>query len=787
MIANNLLFSLRCEWNRWANQRGKLSAIVIGFAVTCVLAALSLYLGDKLFFSNPHWVQSSERFYTLSTAYDDGRQSGTSRQSIDYLDSLSNVDDVSWLMPKRFDLQSSDHPLNNPLALVFDNTLIDMLALPFPNGQPLEEGVWLSERFWRESLASDSDVIGSYLTHSRIPTGIQIKGILPASINSIGPWQPDVWLPSAYLQYTTPFSSENAILVDRFLRAMPEYYGLFTTNQKVDVDQFTALMKEADLSVSGMSMQGTGAQLKVYEGIQFNAPASQAMISQWQILVLLVVTLAFIFALSTIMIHSSRSILFQQELNTFQLLGARFHHLLQGSAAASALQLIVIATLSILLLLPFSQTSFELFGFAEITSTVTSFELLQFWLSAFCSVAVIFLLCTLLPLTALKNRMLFSRMVGTLRSRSQLVLGQVNLIIQITVALVALSFSFSLIYTQFSNFHALGFNAETVSFDIKRRGGTLPVRALDMASAVNNESVTIALSTRPFNDAVSIANEIISNQAPPQVEVHYVTANYFDVIQANVLELEKPWRFGVVINRSAAKQLAGNDDIATLIGSPIELGRIMGRHTIAGIVDDVAHTGRFSGQKPTAYLLVSNDNNSDLNTVYMSADVTDSHIKQVQQSLASHLVEPSFSSKNQLADIVWHYERRHISLILFSVLLVLIISLSTSVNISYQVKMRLALEQHEYGLLRAIGVPESVLFIRNFQHPFIALAISVVLAVCLFAGIKLIIGQLGLTLLPSVTGALLATGLLVFIILLSATVPTIKLIRTPISELLKTT
>ncbi|WP_404408787.1 hypothetical protein LG272_11670 [Pseudidiomarina marina] len=787
MITNNLLFSLRCEWNRWANQRGKLSALLIGFAVTCVLTALSLYLGGKLFFSNPHWVQSDERFYTLSMAYEDGRQSGISRQSIDYLHSLSSIDNASWLMPKRFDLQSSEYQLNNPLALVFDDTLISLLDVPFPKGQSMEAGVWLSERFWKESFAGDSNVIGSYLTHPRIPTGIQIKGILPASIDSIGPWQPDVWLPSTYLQYTTPFSSENAILVDRFLRAMPEYYGIFTTNQEIDVEKFTALMNEADLSVSGMSMQATGAKLKVYEGIQLDYPATQAMITQWQILVLLVVTLAVIFALSTIMIHSSRSILFQQELNTFQILGARFHHFIQTSATASVIQLIIIAILSIVMLLLLSTPTLKLFGFTDITSTVTSFELLKFWLSAFCLVALIFSLCSLLPLTALKNRMLFSRMVGTLRSRSQLILGQVNLISQITVALVALSFSFSLIYTQFSNFHPLGFNAETVSFDIKRRGGTVPLRAIEMESAGNNESANIAFSTRSFNDAVSIANENISNQSPPQVDVHYVSANYFDVIQAKVMELEKPWKFGVVINRSAAKQLAKERDISTLIGAPIELGKIMGRHTITGIVNDIAHTGRFSGLKPTAYLLVDNDNSSDLNTVYMSSDVTDSEIEQVQQSLASHLVGPKFSSTNQLADSVWRYEQRTISLVLFSVLLVLIISLSISVNISYQVKMRLALEQHEYGLLRAIGAPETALFSRSFQHPFIALAISMLLAVCLFAGLKVIIGQLGLSLLPSINGALLATGLLLLIILLSASVPTIKLIRKPISELLKTT
>lgn len=785
MITNNVLFSLRCEWNRWEHQRGKLSAILIGFALVCMLTAIALLLGDRLFLSNPQWVQSNERFYTLSTAFEDGRQSGTSRQSIDYLSSLASVDEASWLMAKRFDVKSSEHQLNNPLAIVFDEALISLLAIPFPMKQSIEEGAWLSNRYWRETFASDSDVVGSYLSHPRIPTGIQVKGVLPPSMDSIGPWQPDIWLPDSYLQYTTPFASENAILVDRFLRAIPEYYGIFTVDRDIDVTQLTSIMKDTDLSVSGMSMQGTGAALEIFEGVELNNPITQAMKTQWQILVLLVITLAFIFSLSTIMIHSSRSVLFQQELRTFQILGARFKDFLKASAVASTIQLLTIAILSIALLATLNKAIFEYFGFSELTSTVTSFDLLTYWFSAFCLVTAIFIVCSLLPLTALKNRMLFSRMVGTLRSKSQLLFGQINLVIQITVALVALSLSFSLINNQLSSFHSLGFNPETLTFEISRQGGTLPLQNMEMESATHNNPIGIAFSTRPFNDAVSVANEQISDQALPQIDVHYVTANYFDVLQADILKLEEPWRFGVVINKAAANQLATELEVATLIGRPIELGKIMGRHTIVGVVNDLAHTGRFAGRKPTAYLLVDDDSSSDLNTVYLSASATHNQIQEAQKMLASSLVTPNFSTTRELAEIVWPYERRNINLVFFSTLLVLIISLSIFVNLSYQVKMRLALEQHEYGLLRAIGAPDASLLIRSFRHPFLALVISTLLATCLFAGVKLIIEQSSLTLVPSVFGALSAVGLLFIIILLAVTRPLMKLIRKPISELLK--
>ncbi|SFR46144.1 hypothetical protein SAMN04488070_1263 [Pseudidiomarina maritima] len=785
MITNNILFSLRCEWNRWDSQRGKLGAILLGFSFVCMLTAISLLLGDRLFFSNPPWVQNNERFYTLSTAFEDGRQSGTSRQSIDYLSSLASVDEASWLMAKRYDIKSSEHQLNTPLAIVFDEALISLLAIPFPKNQSIEEGVWLSNRYWKETFSSDSDVVGSYLSHSRIPTGIQVKGVLPPSMDSIGPWQPDIWLPGSYLQYTTPFASENAVLIDRFLRAIPEYYGVFTTDRDIDVTQLTSIMKDADLSVSGMSMQGTGAALEVFEGVELNNPVTQAMKTQWQILILLVITLAFIFSLSTIMIHSSRSVLFQQELRTFHVLGARFQDILKSSAVASAIQLLIIAILSIFLLLTLYTATLEYFGFLEFSATVTSFDLFKYWLSAFCLVTAIFIFCTLLPITALKNRMLFSRMVGTIRSKTQLMLGQVNLIIQITVALVALNFSFSLINNQLSSFHSLGFKPETLTFEINRQGGTLPLQTMEKAAATHNNPIEIAFSTRPFNDAVTVANEQISDQAPPQIDVHYVTANYFDVLQANILKLDEPWRFGVVINKAAANQLAPDQEVAALIGRPIELGKIMGRQTIIGIVDDLAHTGRFSGRKPTAYVLVKNDTHSDVNTAYLSAGPTRHQIQEAQQMLAATLVTPNFSTTKQLGEVVWSYEQRNMNLVFFSILLVLTISFSIFVNLSYQVKMRLALEQHQYGLLRAIGAPNSSLLMRGFRQPILALAISTLLATCLFAGIKLIIEQSSFAIQPSVIGALLAVGLLSIIILLAVIRPMMKLIRKPISELLK--
>ena len=173
MINNNTLFSLQVEWRRWRGQYVKLFLLLMGFAISAALLTMALRLGSMLFYENPNWTNTDKPLYTIGRLHEDMQLEPVSLQTLEQLKTLPMVDDVSWLSFKTFNFTLDNKALNNLQAAVFSNNLEEHLGITLgPEQNRL--GVWLTERYWRESLNSDASVVGKVMSFKKIPEGIPI-------------------------------------------------------------------------------------------------------------------------------------------------------------------------------------------------------------------------------------------------------------------------------------------------------------------------------------------------------------------------------------------------------------------------------------------------------------------------------------------------------------------------------------------------------------------------------------------------------------------------------------
>ncbi|NQZ03506.1 hypothetical protein [Idiomarina sp.] len=783
MVKHPLLFDLLCEWNRWVGQRGKVAVLVLGFSVLSAVFAIVLHMGDRLFLSNPAWVGSSNSFYTVSAVYKDGRQAGVNLQSLMSLQKRPFIDQVGWLRMKQFDFRSPGYSLHHPQALIFDQQLVKMLALELPNYAPGTRGVWITERYWQAAFNGEPGIVGQYLNHDRIPAGVPIRGILPSKFNRIGPWQPDVWLSEDYPRYVTPFTTQSPVMIDRFLRSIPEYYGIFSANRSINLERLTAEFAAADHSVEGMRFAAHGGRTQMFEGVVLDQQTRQRLKQLWLFSVVLVVCLAGIFAFNALMSFANRNLVLADEYRLLQTLGARGWDLVRPVWVATAVQLLVIALCSLGLMWLLNRVLNVWLADATLVSGFDMTQLLHYWLASFIIVSLVYGLAIMLPLLNLKRLNLFSRVMGTNRSRGQLIVGQLSLVFQFAIAMVAILAVIQLFKQQLAMFDDLSFTPDVEEVRVQSHGGQLPIQGLAQGHALAQRSDAVAVSIAAFDDPRSITFGEQDIGFDAVFELHYVSPNYFDVLGVSSSVVANEWQSGVVINQAAALMLKQHG-FTVANGAMLHLGGILGAKPIAGIADNIEHKGRFAGVQPTLYLPeLGTSEGADQYSLFINPQHADFEAADLSAFLAKHLVDANQTSQQKLSTVVQHHEAKAQLVFYFSLGVVVIMLSGISLTLNYQVRARLQLEQSEYGLLLAIGAPMRALLARAMKPTllaFIAAMMLVALLSSVFSGFSLV-PHVSLVSLSSVV-ALMAVAL----IAASATwLPVFKLSRQQIRELLQ--
>lgn len=724
MLTNPYLYDLLCEWRRWRGQRGKLTILLVGFALVCALLAMVLRFGQILFYDSPAWVQQEGHFYTVANQHDDGRQTGLNRLALQVVADTPGVEQVSWLSVRNLPLEMSNYPIQEPLAVFFEPGLFEMLQVPVAQNNVQETGVWLSERFWREQLQADPAVIGQHFYHPRISQGLIIRGVLPSSMDNIGTWAPDIWLADSYQRYTTPFDANSETMVDRFLSALPVYFGIFKTQQPLDATALTERLMTADLTVPGMNMSSEGGATHVYSGINLDPVARQNMLNQWQLLLLLVIGLGLVLALNTIMVFTSRFIIYQSDYRLMRILGAQGSHLLRATSLASLVKLSVIGLLSLVFISLFSQL-FSHHSTYQAFSGNTSFQIeYTQWLAAWGLTAILFIGCLCLPLIQLLRRDVFSRATGGSRTKLQKWFAQGNLTMQLSVALLAMNLVLTLAFQQWLQFRETTVDLSTLTFNAQHRGSGLAVHPMLDGNITGIHAGDVAISSLSFGQPQMLEVEDGRLQEPTVFGMHFVSYNFFARLGVDIVEGDSSWQAGIMINETAARLLSARSATDELVGSSLDFGGVFGRPSIHGIVEDIPHRGRHDLNQPMVYFLYDSIPNSRSYSFYASAEQAAVVEPALKNWLQREMSSPRISATTSIRQVLASQESAIRNLFISALVIVALVMLSILISLGYQIKARLTLERHEYGVLLAIGAPDHSLLWKATKQSVVALLMA---------------------------------------------------------------
>lgn len=789
MLANNGLFQLNMEWRYWRSLWLKALFLIFSFALICALLTFVLQLGDRLFNAPPAWSNPSGHLYTVARQFEDGRLAPLHRKAIDIAAETPGVRAYSWFGIKNSNFQLAAAAEQELQVLYYSASFADVLGISALTATKTP-GVWLSERYWREHLNSDPAVLDEYLQHKRFPAAVAVLGVLPAELNRIGPFQPDLWLHDDFKRHLAPFSPDSPIFLDRFLLAAPEHFGILSTAQPLNAKELTRYLHQQDLGVPGMKMGGDGSELVVFNGLNLDPPARLRLLQQWLLGLVLLAGFALVLGFNTLTMFTNRFIQQQQHYRIQRILGGNLAHFLLGPLIMCGLLIIAITVFSWLLIhgvdkLMMQQSSYlNLVGESGISLDWPR------WLAALALVSILLLSCACLPVLRLTSGALFNREVGQSRSRGQKWLAQLNLGSQLLVALAAMVFLFTLSWQQWQQFRSYSLDTSLIVLPIQQQGGGIDVSALvqNNLAQINAEEVAFSLQAFDSQSTIELKDNRLAGPIAAQLKV--VSGNYFQRLKSTLISGENNWQQGIVINNTLA-QLLNSDSDKSILDSPLNLESLLGQHTIVGVVDNIPHQGLSQSVEPTIYLHHSSapfymNGAKNIELYFPAAErhrIEPALISWLQHQLGStKMLQPS-----TLAAIITRHDQQSRQLLLFSTLMIALVLITVFFSLHYQVRSRILLEQQEYGVLLALGASDWHLLWRASRQAISVFTIIVPFTLALLALLLRQEGWLssfGFGFSPF--AFVLACSLLMVLTLLAAHQPVRQLLKTAIFNLLRT-
>lgn len=772
-------FELGREFRFWRGQQTKLVVLILGFALVCALLALALRLSQLLFEELPPWASSEQSVYSLYRLHNDGSIDGIAKTAIQALDSLPQVEQTAWLWPLSFEVTDPEGRERILLAMVFSESFFRMLA-PDLAQQVQGEGIWLTQGYLEQSKLGPEQLTQAFFSRHNVPSPLPVRGVLPAQFDQLGRWTADIWLSENYLAYITPFVPDNTMLVDRFLQAVPQYYGLFTTRTQVKPQELTSWLRQADLSVAGMSFQGDGAQPVIYEGINFDPTAKATLIKQWTLLLVLLILFGALMVINALILYSAR-VLEQQATNrTLQILGASPSRLVRGMLQFLGLKCLLIALLAGFLL--------QLVGALVSASAawqhyMRGAELAIHWgpmLAAWLITSAIILGAALLPTLKQSGSPLFQRQMTTGLSRWAKRTELVMLTVQVAIVLFAMTLTLQLLWGQWQQQQLQHVTGDIQVTRVAKFGAPVSVKALQQNLPSSLPADAVAFANSWFEQPTTVVLEDAGKQLTQSVQVHHVSENYFKVLGVPVLAGHSTWQGGVVVNTSLARALAGTDDWVSVLGRELDLGMIYGKQRIAAVTEVIPHLGRAATALPAVYLPLSST--SSRFEVYLSAAQATEQLREdwLNSQISTAEIE-HYSLQQQIAE----QDRLYHSLVIFSLLVALVLLSAVLVGLFYHVKTRIIAAQREYATLIAIGAPPLWLLLRSGQNLLLATFIAIPLALFLLLNYQWALASLGLssTGLPAVLLLLVLLATLLVLIVVTYIPLQRQILRVPFAQL----
>lgn len=801
MRASRLLFDAGYDWRCWHGQRTKYLVLLLGFALVCALLAIALRLGDMLFRQAPPWVDSESKFFTLLREQPGLGARPLNLRTVEKLREVAGIDQVSWISFREITLSHDQTPLATLDAVFFDPSLPGLVGADFPQFDHgmAARSVWISERFFRQAFEGNPEIIGSKLRHERIPYPLTIVGVLDIALNRIGTSEPDIWLAGSNLGYLTPFAMPPPELPDpgqemrirQFLQVAPIYYGIFTSTRQHDAETIRGALEavpDARAANAQVSFNDFEMQLSVLPGINLAPEARRALRNQWIALVGLLISLAIVLTVNAVTVFAAHWVLRWRDLGIMRIVGAGSLDFVRAQLGGllPALGLLTgLSALAVFLMTRGVETSSawrEWAGIRDLGGSALE------WFAAITLVMILLALCRALPLAVLLRRQLFTRAVGASRTGSQKILGQTALVIQLAGALSAVMIAGSMAWSEWQNHQDLPLDIGIAEIQVMQRGLLHLPASLTQGQFPGLSGIEVAAATSPLvgaGTALKVDHAALADSLP--VHGWHASPNYFRVLGVEPIAGSTQWdRPGVVINRSLAEIIAAGTPLDAVVGTGIRVeAPYSSRYPIVTVIEDLPHLGPAERHQPAVYLPLDDARLVAALTVLVNSADADQAWTAVEQWAKVNLTQARITGPKTIGDNLDEADRARTRLLYSGLLVALLILISVFTGMIYQVRSRLVLNQHEFGVHRAVGAPWPALMMFAASDGLGALAVAAPLAL----GVQwFLVSRIGHAapfdlFQPSIMPiAILVVAVLLFV---AAVLPVLQSLRVPIYRILR--
>ncbi len=610
-----MLFDVVYGWRQWRGQRGIWSLLIVSLCLFCSLIAFVINLFFLLSSDRPQWVGHQQPIVTVASKDLSGNLQATSGYDIDLLATIAGVDSVASISVQPSLVTIGLKELPKLTIGFYSQSAIELLGLSAPfsiQNFAAKKGI-VSKQFWQQHFEASSSLNESRLYYR--DSAFLIAGVAPITMDSLGDFNVDIWLPDSYLQLGVPdMFTDNP---DRFLKTESNRYGFALLTQKIDVaqleDAYINLRQQTPRPEAGFSDKHYRPWL--INGVELNPNGRDILQRQAWILLLLLAGFGFIIFSGIVSAYTQQGIIRRSEMSLKLALGGCKRGIISQLLRENIPALVLVGVLSPLLGIVITHYVGTIGVYQDYFIGGFNFNIWLWLIAVFCSLGL-FICCALMPLHGSMTEVFSRGELGHL-TKVQQGASRLVLMMQLAVIIGVMVVSLSLAHQELHKYSSVVITEDIDSYKPKVDG-----RLSIMLTSEQHDGewrvggVSIALSSQPFTQlgaqSLKYQSETAMGLEKP-INGLYVSKNFFSLLGMPLLSWGEVAENAIMINQTMASQLAtelGLNGWKAAKGLALKIsGFYYEKHVrVAGIVSDAAHFGIANEAKPLIYLSLKDQN-----------------------------------------------------------------------------------------------------------------------------------------------------------------------------------
>ncbi|GGQ04532.1 hypothetical protein GCM10009411_02140 [Shewanella litoralis] len=677
----------------------------------------------------------------------------------------------------------------------YSDTLLPVLGLPKPFTQQGFEAqnVILSSQFWHQHTNSgDISLLSMHYLNQALP----IAGVAPASMDKIGNFQVDLWLPDRYLLLDVPqMFAENPTL---YINSKTDRYGFALLKQAVPIDQLQQAYSTLKIQTPRPQGGFVDSQFTswIIDGVELKPVERDMLHKQAWILLILMACFGFIVFSGIVSAYLQHGIVRQSEMQLKLALGGDKKQLIIQLFNENIPAFFALVVVAPLLGYGIGQYVNQIPVYRSYFEGGLSFNL-GLWAAAVAISVTLYWLCSQIPMLGIMTTQ-FSRGRHGQISKTQKRMGQLTLIAQLTVIISVIILCLVLSVSEWTKYQKISVPTDLYSYEPKVTSPlSLALTTEQIEGQWQVDGKSIALSSAMFTALgdQDLQYKTLNNPGVTKpVNSLYVSSNFFDLLGITALTQAKLTATGLIVNKTMAMQLAdelGMNHWRDVQGTTLNVSGFYYQKqlTVQGIIDDQLHFGLNQSTTPVMYLHLSIFNPlfaHRIAPVFYSRtttpELTASRINDWASLQSPHL---TYVVDGSLEQQIVNTNSAGKLLFITSFAMAVMIGLLVIFTLYYRFHFGVKVQQLKLAILLAVGGQKTSLTLQIIKLNIVLMCIAVLCsAVLLFSLDEYTIGLLGVSMLQPILWccAVIFCSLLIVTITFLATK---RILRHSISRLLQ--